>query len=51
MSATVYTLDEISKHNTRNDLWVIIHNKVYNVTEFIQEVRGCVEGAQTKVTY
>ncbi|KAL1934649.1 hypothetical protein VTP01DRAFT_6831 [Rhizomucor pusillus] len=40
MSATVYTLDEISKHNTRNDLWVIIHNKVYNVTEFIQEHPG-----------
>ncbi|KAI9341286.1 cytochrome b5 [Pilaira anomala] len=35
--ATIYSADEVSKHNKKNDLWMTIHNKVYNVTEFIIE--------------
>ncbi|KAI9363077.1 cytochrome b5-like heme/steroid binding domain-containing protein [Pilaira anomala] len=38
--ATIYSADEVSKHNKKNDLWMTIHNKVYNVTEFIIEHPG-----------
>mmetsp|Transcript_32059 Transcript_32059/g.28141 ORF Transcript_32059/g.28141 Transcript_32059/m.28141 type:complete len:150 (-) Transcript_32059:213-662(-) len=29
-----YSWDEIRKHNTEEDLWVVIYNRVYNLTEF-----------------
>lgn len=32
---TVYTRQEILKHNTANDCWIIIRNNVYNLTPFI----------------
>lgn len=35
-----YTLDEIQKHNTSKSTWIIIHNKVYDVTKFLEEVSG-----------
>lgn len=39
MSETkVYTLEEVSKHKTGRDCWVVIHNKVYDVTKFLDEV-------------
>lgn len=37
-TSTVYSLDDVSKHNTKGDLWMSIHNKVYNITEFVLEV-------------
>ncbi|KAG2216648.1 hypothetical protein INT45_010788 [Circinella minor] len=39
MSAT-YSLEEVSKHQSKDDLWMVIHNKVYDVTSFIQEHPG-----------
>ena len=30
-----YTQKEISKHNKLNDCWIILYNKVFNITEFI----------------
>lgn len=33
-----YTLEEIQVHNMSNDTWIIIHNKVYDVTCFLEEV-------------
>ncbi|KAI7857990.1 cytochrome b5-like heme/steroid binding domain-containing protein, partial [Circinella umbellata] len=32
--------EEISKHNKRNDLYVVVHNKVYNITPFLNEHPG-----------
>lgn len=37
--ATV-TLEEVKKHNGRESLWFVIHNKVYDVTKFMDEHPG-----------
>ncbi|KAI5970158.1 CYB5 [Candida margitis] len=39
-SAKVYELDEISKHTTHDDVWVVINGKVYNVSSYIDEHPG-----------
>lgn len=33
-----YRLSEIEEKNTVNSTWIIIHNKVYDVTKFLEEV-------------
>lgn len=35
-----YTLEEIRLHNTSTDTWLIIHDKVYDLTCFLEEVRN-----------
>ncbi|KAL5221946.1 hypothetical protein ABZP36_026659 [Zizania latifolia] len=35
-----YTKEEISAHNTRTDCWVIIKDKVYDVTPYVEEHPG-----------
>ena len=30
-------INELSKHNTKDDLWVAIHGNVYDLTEFAHE--------------
>ena len=30
--AKTFTMEEVKKHNTRNDCWLAIHGKVYDVT-------------------
>ncbi len=34
------TLEEVAKHNTENDCWVVIGNDVYNVTPLIDTHSG-----------
>lgn len=38
VSTKLYTRAEVLKHNESNDLWLIIHNKVYDVTSFLDKV-------------
>uniref|UniRef100_A0A8C4R9B4 Cytochrome b5 n=1 Tax=Eptatretus burgeri TaxID=7764 RepID=A0A8C4R9B4_EPTBU len=35
-----YTLEEIQQHNTCKENWIIIHNKVYDVTKLLNEHPG-----------
>lgn len=34
-----YTWEEIAKHRSAKSLWVVVHDKVYDVTKFMEEVR------------
>lgn len=35
-----YTLDEVSKHNTKDSLWVVMNNNVYDLTSFLEQHPG-----------
>jgi len=30
-----YTIEEVSKHNSKEDCWTIVDNKVYDISEYI----------------
>lgn len=32
-----YTYQDVAEHNTNSDLFMVIHDKVYNVTKFVDE--------------
>jgi cytochrome b involved in lipid metabolism len=36
----VFSPFEVSKHSTQNDCWVIIHGRVYDVTDYIPRHPG-----------
>ena len=33
--AKVYTLEEVAKHKTEDDCWVVIHGQVLDIKEFL----------------
>ncbi|KAJ1643810.1 hypothetical protein J3B02_006181 [Coemansia erecta] len=35
-----FTADEIEKHCTRDSIWIVVHDKVYDVTKFLDEHPG-----------
>lgn len=35
-----FTSEEIRVHNMSNNTWLIIHDKVYDITCFLEEVRN-----------
>lgn len=37
-SVKKFTFAEVKEHNKPTDLWVVIHDKVYDVTKFLHEV-------------
>lgn len=39
----IYTIDEVKRHDKPDDLWMIIYNKVYNLTNFSKIHPGDVE--------
>ncbi|KAG0675360.1 Cytochrome b5 [Pichia californica] len=39
MSKT-FSAEEVSQHNTRDDIWIIYNNKVYDVTQYLDEHPG-----------
>lgn len=39
MTQTI-TLEEVKQHNNRESVWFVIHNKVYDVTKFMEEHPG-----------
>ncbi|XP_018654905.1 putative cytochrome b5 [Schistosoma mansoni] len=36
----VFTLEDVRKHNKPDDLWIVIHDKVYDLTKFASEHPG-----------
>ncbi|KAG0489292.1 hypothetical protein HPP92_008103 [Vanilla planifolia] len=36
----IYALSDVSKHNSREDCWLVINGKVYDVTRFMEDHPG-----------
>lgn len=39
-TVAVTTLEDVKKHSSKQSLWIIIHNKVYDLTKFMDEHPG-----------
>jgi cytochrome b involved in lipid metabolism len=37
MSEKEYTYEDLSTHNTKKDLYLVVHDKVYDVSSFVDE--------------
>jgi hypothetical protein len=37
MTDKEYTYSDVSEHNTKKDLFIVVHDKVYNASSFVDE--------------
>lgn len=37
MSAKEFTYSDVAEHNTKKDLFIVVHDKVYNASSFVDE--------------
>jgi len=37
MADKEFTYSEVSEHNTKKDLYIVVHDKVYNASSFVDE--------------
>ena len=37
MADKEYTYSDVSEHNTKKDLFIVVHDKVYNASSFVDE--------------
>ena len=35
-----FTWEEVRQHNNSSSLWIVVHNNVYDVTKFMEEVHS-----------
>jgi cytochrome b involved in lipid metabolism len=40
MSTVEYTIEEVNKHKSQGDLWVVYNGQVYDVSKFVDEHPG-----------
>lgn len=38
MASKVFRMEEVKQHKDVKSAWIVIHNKVYDVTKFLEEV-------------
>lgn len=36
----MYTLEQVQNHNKPGDVWIVLHNKVYDVTKYLEDHPG-----------
>ena len=41
--AKLVSMDEVSKHNTKEDCWLVFHNKVYNLSNWLSQHPGGID--------
>ncbi|KAF2205769.1 NADH-cytochrome b-5 reductase [Delitschia confertaspora ATCC 74209] len=35
-----YSLEEVKKHTKKDDIWIVVHNKVYDITKYLEDHPG-----------
>jgi cytochrome-b5 reductase len=40
MTDSVYSLEEVAKHTSKTDLWIVVWNHVYNITDYQEDHPG-----------